>query len=82
MTKPNACSLGVLDSVKPLLKCCSNERFVNVTDENGDTALHLATQNGFTEIMKLLRKNKADLKIINYVSIIIIFNRACACTRL
>ena len=65
-----ACSSGILDSVKPLLKCCSNERFVNATDENGDTALHLATQNGFTEIMKLLRKYKADLKITNYVSIL------------
>ena len=65
-----ACSSGVLDSVKPLLKCCCNEGFVNATDHNGDTALHIATQNGFTEIMKLLRKNKADLKRTNHVSII------------
>ena len=55
-----ACSSGILDSVKPLLKRYNHEGFVNATDENGDTALHIATRNGFIEIMKLLRKNKAN----------------------
>ena len=55
-----ACSSGVLDLVKPLLKCCRSRSFVNAADDNGDTALHLSTRSGFIEIMKLLRKNKAD----------------------
>jgi ankyrin repeat protein len=73
-----ACSSGVLDLVKPLLKCCDNEGFVNAIDENGDTALHLSTRSGFIEIMKLLRKNKANPKMINLVSIHC-YNRVHAC---
>ena len=55
-----ACSSGILDLVKPLLKCCSSRSFINATDDDGDTALHLSTRGGFIEIMKLLRENKAD----------------------
>ena len=62
-----ACSSGIIDLVKPLLKCCNNEGFVNATDDNGDTALHIATRSGFIEIMKLLRKNRANTKEINQV---------------
>ena len=33
---------------------------MNAADDSGDTALHLSTRSGFIEIMKLLRKDKAD----------------------
>ena len=62
-----ACFSGILDLVKPLLKCCNEEVFVNAADVNGDTALHLSTQSGFIEIMKLLRKNKANPEQTNRV---------------
>ena len=64
-----ACASGIIDSVKPLLKCCSNEGFVNATDDNVDTALHISTRSGFIEIMKMLRKNKANPKGINLIII-------------
>ena len=57
----------ILDLVKPLLKCCNNPSFVNATDVSGDAALHFSTRNGFIEIMKELRKNKADPKCRNRV---------------
>ena len=64
-----ACCSGVTDLVKPLLKLCSEPRFINATDIYGDTALHMATKEGYTDIMRLLLKKKADKKIKNHVSV-------------
>ena len=59
----------MIDLVKPILnsKRCSSE-CINAPDEAGDSALHIATRNGYTEIVKLLWKNKANQKQKNYVS--------------
>ena len=57
------------DLARPVLKLCSNPRFIDATDKDGNTALHLATMDKFKDVMKLLRKFKANPKIKNYVSI-------------
>ena len=56
------------DLVKPLLKLCNNSRFVDATDKDGNTALYLATMGKFKDVMKLLRRSKANPYIKNYVS--------------
>ena len=63
-----ACFSGITDLVKLLLKSCKDQRFINATDFRGDTGLHIATREGFTGIMKLLKKKKANRKIENMVS--------------
>lgn len=64
-----ACSSGNPDLVLPLLKLSRRPQFVNAVDSRGETGLHIATRKGFVAIMKLLRKNKADPKIKNRVSL-------------
>ena len=56
------------DLVKPVLRLCHKQRFIDAVDCKGNTALHIATEKGFIEIMKLLIKNKANPKVRNHVS--------------
>lgn len=38
---------------------------INQKNKNGDTALHIATKNGYKDIVNLLLIHKADLNIKN-----------------
>ena len=54
--------------VKPLLSKCHNTEFIDATDNNGETALHVAAGKGHKAVVKLLLKNGADMSLKNNVS--------------
>jgi len=39
------------------------KKFVNIQDENGETALHLAAKNACRKVVWLLLSNKADVNL-------------------
>jgi ankyrin repeat protein len=51
---------GNMVVVKKLLNHLNSYNYVNATDENGDTALNLATRNKNLELIKILTQNGAD----------------------
>lgn len=62
---PLHCALEFEADVKTITYLLKNGADPNAQDDNGDTPLHYAAQNGNIEVVKLLLKNKADPNIIN-----------------
>lgn len=63
-----ASSSGMVNLVEPLLGKSHSTDFVNATDSNGDSALHIAAGKGDKKVVKILLKYGADEALKNNVS--------------
>ena len=50
-----------------LLGKCSSREFVDAKDKYGDTALHIASRQGYKDLVKALLDHKANKEIMNQV---------------
>ena len=50
-----------------LLEKNSDKVFVDMQDRYGDTALHIASRHGYTEVVKELLSHRASKDIVNQV---------------
>ena len=61
-------------------RCCPVcSRAVNAVDSRGNTALHIAAQQGMLECMKILLRNGANIDIGMCVFCVCVCVRACMC---
>ena len=59
-----------------------DSRAVNATDSEGNTALHIATQQGMLECMKILLRNGANVeagKCVCLCTCVCVFVHVCVC---
>jgi ankyrin repeat protein len=62
-----ACTCGSLVVTASILEKNSNKAFMDMQDRYGDTALHIASRHGYTEVVKELLSHRANKDIVNQV---------------